>query len=341
MARRDVPEGFGSYSRVLERICEYRPAGKWVQFQCVLPHRHKNGDAHWSGLAWIGDRGELVARCRGCGAGFRELVDAVGLPQTEWFADKGKAFALRREFAGREFSKIRNNSCGRATTPPDTTMAHDPIATYDYCDEGGRLLWQKLRYEPKRFALRRPTDPDTRRRAEIPADVESWVWGVSDGVYSRPSKVGVWDLVPCRDDHQIAVKIDVCRKVLYRLPDLLGANPDHPVFVVEGEKDAETLRALGMVATCTPNGSASLDPEWLVPLVGRRVVVAADNDGPGLMHAKRVVGTLVCGGVRAVRVLWPGECGYDVGAGGDLSDWLATRGKLELVALCKNAREYK
>ncbi|AWM38725.1 hypothetical protein GobsT_30820 [Gemmata obscuriglobus] len=320
---------------MLERICEYRPAGRWVQFQCLLPHRHKNGDAHWSGLAWIGDKGELVARCQGCGAGFKELVDAVGLPQTEWFPDKGR----RYEFA---------NKGGRATTAKqEPEPVSDPVAIYQYRDEAGELLFEKLRYEPKRFQCRRPTPADVRRRADISDGVVSWVWGVSEGIYSRPSRDGAWDLVPARHDHQIAVKVDECRRVLYRLPELLAANKEAPVFLVEGEKDVETLKSLGLTAVCTWAGSGSVDPAWLLPLVDRRVVVVPDNDEVGRSHAMRCVGWLVCGGVRSVRVLWPGECGYDPAPGGDISDWLAAQdpdgggAKASLIELCKRAHEYK
>ncbi len=41
------------------------------------------------------------------------------------------------------------------------------------------------------------------------------------------------------------------RSVLYRLPEVLAAIADgRPVFVVEGEKDADALARLGHVATC-------------------------------------------------------------------------------------------
>ena len=50
------------------------------------------------------------------------------------------------------------------------------------------------------------------------------------------------------------------------------------VYYVEGEKDVETLRDAGFVATCTPNSGRAFDPNLLEPLATRRVVVIADND---------------------------------------------------------------
>src|SRR5262245_7320476 len=40
----------------------------------------------------------------------------------------------------------------------------------------------------------------------------------------------------------------VRRRVLYRLPELLAAPPQKIVFVVEGERDADALLAIGAVA---------------------------------------------------------------------------------------------
>src|SRR5690348_14328589 len=44
-------------------------------------------------------------------------------------------------------------------------------------------------------------------------------------------------------------------KLLYRLPALVAADPAAPVFVVEGEKCADALASLGLVATTS--GSAT------------------------------------------------------------------------------------
>src|SRR5262245_55268962 len=41
-------------------------------------------------------------------------------------------------------------------------------------------------------------------------------------------------------------RLDGVRRVLYRLPELNTADRSRPVFVVEGEKDADRLAALGV-----------------------------------------------------------------------------------------------
>lgn len=48
--------------------------------------------------------------------------------------------------------------------------------------------------------------------------------------------------------------MDGCRQVLYQLPEVLyGISHDMPIFLVEGEKDAETLLKHSLKATTTHN----------------------------------------------------------------------------------------
>src|SRR5262245_11352351 len=51
-------------------------------------------------------------------------------------------------------------------------------------------------------------------------------------------------------------------RVLYRLPELLGAPKNQPVFVVEGEKDVDRLYSLGLVATCNAGGAGKWRSEY-------------------------------------------------------------------------------
>lgn len=105
---------------------------------------------------------------------------------------------------------------------------------------------------------------------------------------------------------------------LYRLPELLAAGPSATVYVVEGEKDADNAAAAGMVATTSGGGAAGRLPTDVEALRGRDVVVVADNDGPGLKHARAWADRLV--GIAArVRLALPA---VDT-PGADLSDHLA------------------
>ncbi len=174
--------------------------------------------------------------------------------------------------------------------PPDKRARRRIVATYDYCDAQGELLYQVVRYDPKDFRQRRPTD-------------DGWTWDMNG--------------VP---------------RVLYRLPELIAADPDAWVLIVEGEKDADRLAALGLVATCNPGGAG----KWSrladdSALEGRRVAIIADKDAPGRRHAEDVARRLH-GWAREVRIVeLPGDAK-------DAADWLDAGGTAEeLLRLIEQA----
>lgn len=107
------------------------------------------------------------------------------------------------------------------------------------------------------------------------------------------------------------------RRVLYRLPDLIAADPAVLVFVTEGEKDVDRLRGLGLVATTSPQGAGKWTKCDRAALAGRHVVILPDNDQPGRQHARAIVRDLA-GKAASVRVLELPE----LPAKGDVSDWI-------------------
>lgn len=119
------------------------------------------------------------------------------------------------------------------------------------------------------------------------------------------------------------------RRVLYRLPRLIAADPAKPVFIVEGEKDVETLERLGYVATTNPGGAGKwsfVADEARKILKGRTVVVLGDADSVGRAHA-RTVGQELSGDAKSVRVLElpKHDVTEFVEAGGSFDTWLKSQ----------------
>jgi putative DNA primase/helicase len=169
---------------------------------------------------------------------------------------------------------------------------HKPVVhVYDYVDATRTLVHQTVRYAPKAFRQRRP-DP------------------AHPGMY-------LWNLTGIEP-------------VLYRLPDVLMAvQRGEVVYLVEGEKDADTLQALGLVATCNPMGAGKWRPSYSEALRGAAVVILPDNDEPGKQRARHVAHALERMAVRLKIVPLP-----DLPEKGDVSDWLTagkTRADVEAV----------
>jgi 5S rRNA maturation endonuclease (ribonuclease M5) len=81
-------------------------------------------------------------------------------------------------------------------------------------------------------------------------------------------------------------KLDDVRKPLYRLPKVLRADE---VWLVEGEKDVETLERFDLTATTTAGGAnAPWLSEYSDALTGKTVYIVPDNDEPGRKRAQRI-----------------------------------------------------
>ena len=145
------------------------------------------------------------------------------------------------------------------------------VETYDYRDEGGALLFQVVRLDPKDFRQRRP---DGRG---------GWIWNLQD---TRR--------VPYR---------------LPELIDAVAAGKT--ICIPEGEKDAENLHAVGFAATTNPGGCKKWRDEFSQHLRGADVVVLPDNHAEGREHADLVVASLrgVARSVRVLDIgkIWR-EC---------------------------------
>jgi len=114
------------------------------------------------------------------------------------------------------------------------------------------------------------------------------------------------------------------RQVLYHLREVQEAPI---VFVAEGEKDAETLRSYGFVATTNAGGAkAPWLPQYTEALVGREVILIPDNDKPGRERAARIARALL-GRVARLVIL-------ELESAKDVTEWFERgHGELELIEL--------
>jgi hypothetical protein len=105
------------------------------------------------------------------------------------------------------------------------------------------------------------------------------------------------------------------RRVLYQLPEILA---EQSLLVCEGEKDCETARALGMLATCNPGGAGKWREEYSESLRGKQITIIADADEPGRKHAQQVAESLHLR-AESVKVL-------ELPGAKDLSEWVERGG---------------
>jgi hypothetical protein len=119
-------------------------------------------------------------------------------------------------------------------------------------------------------------------------------------------------------------KVQGTRQVPYRLPELVAAPLSSAIYIVEGEKDADRLAALGLVATCNAGGAGKWKSCHSEHLKDRTVILIPDNDDAGREHVQKVAKSLK--GIAAhIRIMeLPG-----LPEKGDVSDWLDAGGTRE------------
>lgn len=198
-----------------------------------------------------------------------------------------------RELAGEPLKEFRSFEAGKSGAAV--------AAEYIYVDEKGDRLYRVNR---KEFLLVSRDGKKKRQKTFVQyrwdAKSQRWVSGLGDA-----------------------------RRVLFRLPEVISG-PD-PVWIVEGEKDALTLAALGLTATTWSGGTNSAWlPSFTEVLKGRQVILCPDTDEPGQKRADELVQHLAgaCR-LRWVKIPAPHK---------DVTDWLRDGGtKDELLALAAAA----
>jgi sugar phosphate isomerase/epimerase len=88
--------------------------------------------------------------------------------------------------------------------------------------------------------------------------------------------------------------LDGVQRVIYQLPRVIEAVArGQTVYIVEGEKDVHAIEAAGAVATCNPGGAQKWRGQtYNSCFTGADVVIVADADRTGHIHAMDVAGSL-------------------------------------------------
>jgi len=110
--------------------------------------------------------------------------------------------------------------------------------------------------------------------------------------------------------------LDTVTPTLYHQNELTAAIANGAtIYIVEGEKDVDRLRSLGLTATCNAGGAGKWKDSYTTALKGADLAIIPDNDPPGKDHAAKIA--KACHGIAArVRVLeLPGP-------GKDISDYI-------------------
>ena len=188
------------------------------------------------------DDGQVLVYChRNSGCGTDEILTSIGCTINDLFSPNP------RRMEKRDYPKVEQK-------------ALKFVASYDYTDADGDLLFQKVRF----------TEPDGKKTFR----------------QRKPDGKGGWDY-----------KLGDTPKVLYNLPAVIAAKEaNQPVWVVEGEKDCDTLNDIGAVATTMPGGAGKWLDLHTRALAGATVDIIVDDDDPGRRHACAVGQTLAKAG---------------------------------------------
>lgn len=242
--------------RFLSLLNGVRPTSNGWEARCPC----RNDDNNPSLSVALGQDDKVLVTChRGSGCSVVEICDAVNLKVIDLYPPR----------------------------PEERKLSL--VATYDYRDENGKLLFQKQRFVDqwgkKTFRQRRP-DP------------------ANNGKY--------------------LYTLDDTPKVLYRLPEVIEAKrTGDMIWLVEGEKDADNMVKLGFCATTPPNGAGKWLDIHTRALEGATVWIISDNDSVGREHGKTVAKTLEKNGCTVISWVPPNnfkDVSELLGSGGTLDD---------------------
>ncbi len=230
---------------VLGRLEGVKKTGDGFQARCP-----SHEDRHPSLSIGVGDDGRVLLKCQ-AGCDTADVLAAIDLKPADLFEHQER---------------------------------DEIVATYDYVDEQGALLYQVVRKANKKFLQRRP---DGRG---------DWIWKLDKTrrvLYRLP-----------------------------RVAEAVAAGAT--IYIAEGEKDVHALEKAGVVATCNAMGAGKWRKEYAKVLQAADVVVVADRDDAGREHAAKVANSLVdvASSVRIVEAAEGKDAADHLAAGHTVDDFI-------------------
>ncbi len=187
----------------------------------------------------------------------------------------------RKHYARYSSIGYNNNSqrtaVRRHETPSPVKASLEPSSGYVYCrhhvywnEQGDNFLF--------RVVVHKPTDDASRKQVSL----QRFHGTISLTPEGKIEESGEW-----------YYGLEKTQLTLYNAPRLRHLRNsthkrDFVVYIVEGEKDADTLTALGAIATTNPMGAMKWRSEYSPLLKGLRCIIVADNDDTGRQHAADV-----------------------------------------------------
>lgn len=293
-------------------IEEWSKIDSHKRFQCLRKHLHKHDDVHPSASIVPGSN-DKYWRCFGCGAK-GDIFSAVE------YKEGITSFINRLEFLSKKFNiPLCFEEETAAASPAErrrwkdrempTLESRDQkerrvVKTYEYLDEKGQAVYRIVRRE----------------------------WQGENG---REKDF----LCYSKYNEKWSSGLKGARRVLYNLPVVLtGIKDGEKIFLVEGEKCADKINALGLIGTTTCGGAAGWKPhkeEYVPSLKNAEVIIIPDNDKPGMEYAKAALKDLkeVCRSIKLLKL--PGLKEKE-----DIVEWVQQGGTKEnLLKLCEKDGE--
>lgn len=183
-------------------------------------------------------------------------------------------------------------------------------AIYPYRNEKGDTVFEKVRFKGKKFSQRRYVN-------------DCVVWGLEAGTHYETFKgSNNWSMK--KREGVESKEFQGIEPIIYNLPEVIRAVKNQQlIFIVEGEKDADNLAKLGLIATTSFDGASKSKQKqkWRESynkyFKNANVILIPDNDEPGKAHMENVAINLeeYAASIKIIEL-------EDLQEKQDITDWL-------------------